>query len=269
MRVYSADDRRAETGQGLERPDAVAVEPGGDGLRRHPAAVDAPERIMNKTSPADGTGQPFTAQPARQHHSRNEASRASGRPRVVIVGAGFGGLEAARALAAVDVNVTLVDRRNYHLFQPLLYQVATAGLSPADIAWPIRHILRRQRNVDVLMARVDAIDPDERIVVAENNAIAYDYLILATGARRSYFGNDDWEAVAPGLKKIDDATDIRRRLLTAFERAEAATSEAERRRLLAFVVPGRGCSRPPRSGCPPSPGGRWSAWASRSARRRA
>jgi len=159
---------------------------------------------------------------------------------VVIVGAGFAGLEATRALADVDVEVVLVDRRNYHLFQPLLYQVATAALSPADIAWPIRHILRRQRNVQVLMARVDRIDTEARLVVAGDRAIPYDYLILATGARHSYFGKDDWEGVAPGLKKIDDATEIRRRLLVAFERAEVATDMAEQRRLLTFVVIGGG-----------------------------
>lgn len=161
-------------------------------------------------------------------------------PRVVIVGAGFGGLAAARALAGAPVEVVLVDRHNYHLFQPLLYQVATAGLSPADIAWPIRSILRRQRNATVLLARATGVDAAARTVLLDGRAIAYDYLILATGARHSYFGRDEWEAAAPGLKKIDDATAIRRRVLLAFEQAEGAADAEERRRLLDFVVIGGG-----------------------------
>jgi NADH dehydrogenase len=156
---------------------------------------------------------------ARQHV---ESARAEPhRPRVVILGAGFGGLSAALALRGVPVDVTIIDRRNYHLFQPLLYQVATAGLSPADIASPIRSILSSQRNASVLMERVTGIDTAAREVVTESRRIPYDYLIVATGARHAYFGHDDWEAHAPGLKKIDDATDIRRRILTAFEVAEA------------------------------------------------
>jgi NADH dehydrogenase len=141
---------------------------------------------------------------------------------VVILGAGFGGLSAALALRGAPLDVTIIDRRNYHLFQPLLYQVATAGLSPADIASPIRSILSRQRNASVLMERVTGIDTAAREVVTESRRIPYDYLIVATGARHAYFGHDDWEVHAPGLKKIDDATDIRRRILTAFEVAEAA-----------------------------------------------
>jgi len=164
----------------------------------------------------------------------------SRRKRVVIVGAGFGGLSAAKALARTDVDVTLIDRRNYHLFQPLLYQVATAALSPADIAAPIRGILRDQRNVSVLMGRVAHIDTAARLVTVGCQAVPYDYLILATGARHSYFGHVDWEANAHGLKKIDDATEIRRRLLLAFERAEASCDRAEQRRLLTFVVIGGG-----------------------------
>ncbi|HET6467514.1 MAG TPA: NAD(P)/FAD-dependent oxidoreductase, partial [Geminicoccaceae bacterium] len=167
-------------------------------------------------------------------------SPASERPRVVIVGAGFGGLAAAKALARAPVEVTLVDRRNYHLFQPLLYQVATAALSPADIAWPIRSILRRQKNVQVLLGRVEGIDVERREVLIEDRRVGYDFLILATGARHSYFGRDDWEEIAPGLKKIDDATLIRRRVLMAFERAETSADPAERQRLLAFVVVGGG-----------------------------
>jgi NADH dehydrogenase len=162
------------------------------------------------------------------------------RPRVVIVGAGFGGLSAARALAKAPVEVVVVDRHNYHLFQPLLYQVATAGLSPADIAWPIRGILRRQRNASVLLGRVTGVDTAARTVTLDGQGLAYDFLILATGARHSYFGRDEWEEVAPGLKKIDDATAIRRRVLLAFEQAEGSAEPAERRRLLNFVFIGGG-----------------------------
>lgn len=161
-------------------------------------------------------------------------------PRVVIVGGGFGGLEAAKALARAPVEVTLVDRQNYHLFQPLLYQVATAGLSPGDIAWPIRRILRRQRNARVLLDEITGVDPDRREVLIGSRALPYDFLILATGARHAYFGHDDWEPHAPGLKTIEDATLIRRRLLIAFERAETEPDAACRERLLTFVVIGAG-----------------------------
>jgi len=161
-------------------------------------------------------------------------------PHVVVLGAGFAGLTAVKALAGALCRVTLIDRRNYHLFQPLLYQVATAALSPADIATPIRSILRRQRNASVLMARVEGIDRASRKVILSDRTIAYDYLIVATGSRHAYFGHDDWEPVAPGLKKIDDATQIRRRLLLAFEQAETCTDPIERRRLLNFVVVGGG-----------------------------
>ncbi len=164
----------------------------------------------------------------------------SSAPHVVILGAGFAGIAAARALAARAVRVTVVDRRNYHLFQPLLYQVATAGLSPADIATPIREVLREQQNARVLLGRVRAIDPDRRVVVLEEGEIGYDYLIVATGARHSYFGRDEWATLAPGLKKIDDATQIRRRILTAFEKAEATADEVERRALLTFCIVGGG-----------------------------
>ena len=164
------------------------------------------------------------------------------RPHIVIVGAGFGGLAAAHTLAGAAADVTVIDRRNYHLFQPLLYQVATAGLSPAQIASPIRAILRRAPNVKVVLGKVTAIDKQARTVALEDRTVAYDYLVLATGARHSYFGRDDWEDAAPGLKKIDDATGIRRRILTAFERAEAAQCPDERRRLLTFVVIGGGAT---------------------------
>lgn len=162
------------------------------------------------------------------------------RPQVVIIGAGFGGLAAAHALRRAPVDVTVIDKRNYHLFQPLLYQVATAGLSPAQIASPIRGILRRQRNATVLMGKVSAIDKAAKVVVAGEQRVRYDYLIVATGARHAYFGRDEWEPYAPGLKKIEDATDIRRRILIAFERAETETDPAERERLLTFVVIGGG-----------------------------
>jgi NADH dehydrogenase len=162
------------------------------------------------------------------------------RPHIVIVGAGFGGLSAAHALAGAEADVTVVDRRNYHLFQPLLYQVATAGLSPAQIAAPIRAILRRAANVQVLLGRVTGVDKAARMVTLEDRTLSYDWLVLATGARHAYFGHDDWEAVAPGLKKIDDATVIRRRILAAFEQAEAGGGAEARRRLLTFVVIGGG-----------------------------
>ncbi|MDX1528661.1 MAG: NAD(P)/FAD-dependent oxidoreductase [Gammaproteobacteria bacterium] len=163
------------------------------------------------------------------------------RTRVVIVGAGFGGIAAARALAKTHAEVTVIDRRNYHLFQPLLYQVATAALSPADIAWPIRGILGKQENVRVELGRVVGVDRELRQVqLAGGRLVPYDYLILATGARHAYFGHDTWEGVAPGLKKIDDATLIRQRVLLAFERAEIETDRRMQRALLTFVVIGAG-----------------------------
>ncbi len=163
------------------------------------------------------------------------------RPHVVIVGVGFGGLACARRLAGIPARVTLIDRRNYHLFQPLLYQVATAALSPADIAWPIRATVRGQKNTAVQLGRVTGVDPGAReVIVDDQRRVPYDYLVLATGARHSYFGRDEWEGVAPGLKKIDDATLIRQRVLIAFERAEVVESAVERDRLLTFVVIGGG-----------------------------
>ncbi len=161
-------------------------------------------------------------------------------PRVVVVGAGFGGLAAVQGLRHAWARITLIDQRNYHLFQPLLYQVATATLSPADIAVPIRALVRDQRNCQVLMGRVSGISGAERTVLVGERRIPYDYLVLATGARHSYFGKDDWEQFAPGLKRIDDATAMRSRVLAAFERAEAAEDDAERRRLLTFVLVGAG-----------------------------
>lgn len=161
-------------------------------------------------------------------------------PHVVVIGGGFGGLNAARALNDKPVRVTVVDRRNHHLFQPLLYQVATASLSPADIASPIRAILRKQDNATVLLAEAKAIDLDRKEVVLEDERLEFDYLILAAGARHSYFGHDEWEERAPGLKSLEDALEIRRRVLLAFEDAERASDETERDRLMTFVVVGGG-----------------------------
>lgn len=169
-----------------------------------------------------------------------DSTPCSSRPRVVIVGCGFAGMQAARALRKADADITVVDRRNHHLFQPLLYQVATAGLSPADIASPIRRIFRGQRNVRVLLDEVTGIDTGARTVHLDHDRLDYDYLVLAAGATHSYFGHDDWQAVAPGLKTIDDATEIRRRILLAFERAEHEDSEPARRTELTFVVVGGG-----------------------------
>ncbi|HEU0225562.1 MAG TPA: NAD(P)/FAD-dependent oxidoreductase [Steroidobacteraceae bacterium] len=162
------------------------------------------------------------------------------RPQVVIVGAGFGGLSAARGLARTPVDVTLIDRQNHHLFQPLLYQVATAGLSPADIAWPVRHLVRDQPNTRVLMGEVTGVDPARRVVMLGDGPVAWDWLVLATGATHGYFGHDDWAAHAPGLKDLDDATAIRRRLLLAFEHAEMASNPAVAGRLLTIVIVGGG-----------------------------
>jgi len=170
----------------------------------------------------------------------NRIGESDPRPRVVIVGAGFGGLSAAKALKKADVRVTLVDRRNHHLFQPLLYQVATAGLSPGQIATPIRTVLRDQKNAEVLLGTVTGVDKDRRVVRMGEHEINYDYLVLATGARHSYFGRDDWEQFAPGLKSLEDATELRKRILLAFERAELEEDVAARARLLTFVVIGAG-----------------------------
>jgi NADH dehydrogenase len=165
------------------------------------------------------------------------------RPKVVIIGAGFGGIEAVRALARAPADVTIIDQNNHHCFQPLLYQVATAALSPADVAWPVRHILHGQKNATVLMARVTAVDTAKKLVALEGAAsVAYDVLVLATGATHSYFGHDEWAECAPGLKRIEDATRIRRRILLGFEQAELATDEAERQRLLTFVIVGAGAT---------------------------
>jgi NADH dehydrogenase len=163
------------------------------------------------------------------------------RPRVVIIGGGFGGLYAARALKRADVDLTVLDRTNHHLFQPLLYQVATATLAPSDITAPIRWLLRRQRSTTVLMAEVVRVEPERRVVVLEGGReIPFDYLIVAAGARHSYFSHPEWETVAPGLKSITDAIRLRQRILSAFERAELADDPVERAAWLTFVIVGGG-----------------------------
>src|SRR5438270_7400528 len=161
-------------------------------------------------------------------------------PRVVIIGAGFGGLEAAKKLGGEAVRVTVVDRTNYHLFQPLLYQVATAALSPADIAAPIRAILSKCKNLEVMLAEVHSVDVAAKKVKLTDGEVDYDYLIVATGARHSYFGHPEWERLAPGLKSLEDAVEIRRRILMAFEFAERTPDEAARKAAMTFVIVGGG-----------------------------
>src|SRR4051812_12652143 len=161
-------------------------------------------------------------------------------PRVVIIGAGFGGLEAAKLLGKEQVCVTVIDRTNYHLFQPLLYQVATAALSPADIAAPVRGVLSKYENVDVMLAEVRSVDVHAKKVITTEREIPYDYLIVATGSRHSYFGNDQWETLAPGLKSLEDAVEIRRRLLMAFEYADKVQDEEARKAAMTFVIIGGG-----------------------------
>jgi NADH:ubiquinone reductase (H+-translocating) len=164
----------------------------------------------------------------------------AGRPRVVIIGGGFGGLNAAKALKDAPVDVLLLDRRNHHVFQPLLYQVAAAALSPGDIASPIRWVLRHLENVHVWLAEATAIDPARRVVVLADGEVGYDHLIISAGATHAYFGHDEWRAHAPGLKTLEDALEIRKRVLLAFEQAERETDRAAQRRLLTFVVVGGG-----------------------------
>jgi NADH dehydrogenase len=162
------------------------------------------------------------------------------KPRVIIVGAGFGGLQAAKKLAGKNVLITVIDRTNYHLFQPLLYQVATAALSPADIAAPVRSVLSKSKNVEVILAEVESVDVAAKKVKTTDSEFDYDYLILATGARHSYFGHNDWEKLAPGLKSLEDAIELRRRILMAFEYAEKTNDEAARKAAMTFVIIGGG-----------------------------
>ncbi|NWG90994.1 MAG: NAD(P)/FAD-dependent oxidoreductase [Parvularculaceae bacterium] len=174
-------------------------------------------------------------------NDRNPAPAPKGaRPHIVIVGAGFGGLSAAKALSKADADITLIDRRNHHLFQPLLYQVATAALSPNQIASPIRAIVRRQKNIAVVLDEVVNVDRAARQVIMRDRAIAFDFLVLATGARHAYFGNDHWEKHAPGLKTLEDANAIREKILLAFERAELTPAGQDRNRALSFVIIGGG-----------------------------
>src|SRR5215469_3161979 len=162
------------------------------------------------------------------------------KPHIIIVGAGFGGLRAAKKLARKNVRVTVIDRTNYHLFQPLLYQVATAALSPADVAAPVRSVLSEFKNVEVILAEVESVDVAAKKVKTPDLEFDYDYLILATGARHSYFGHNDWEKLAPGLKSLEDAIELRRRILMAFEYAEKIDDEAARRAAMTFVIIGGG-----------------------------
>jgi len=163
------------------------------------------------------------------------------RHQVLIVGAGFGGLAAAQGLAGADVDITIVDQRNHHLFQPLLYQVATASLATSEIAWPIRHLLRRRKEVTTLLGAVSGVDiQNRRVALEDGGTLSYDTLVLATGARHAYFGHDEWEPHAPGLKTLEDATAIRRRILLSFERAERETDPERRAALLTFVIVGGG-----------------------------
>jgi NADH dehydrogenase len=162
-------------------------------------------------------------------------------PHVVIVGAGFAGIYAAKALKNAPVKVTVIDRRNHHLFQPMLYQVATAALNPSDIAAPIRSVLRRQRNADVILAEVESVDTAARLVrLTDHSTLGYEYLLIGTGSRHSYFGHDQWEALAPGLKDLEDALEIRRRVLLAFELAERERDTVRRHAYLTFVIVGGG-----------------------------
>jgi NADH dehydrogenase len=162
------------------------------------------------------------------------------KPQVVIIGGGFGGLEAAKKLSCEEVRVTVVDRTNYHLFQPLLYQVATAALSPADIAAPVRAVLSKCKNIEVMLAEVQSIDVNAKKVKMVDGDLSYDYLIIATGARHSYFGHPEWEKLAPGLKSLEDAVEIRRRILLAFEYAERISDAAARKAAMTFVIVGGG-----------------------------
>ncbi|TGS09207.1 NAD(P)/FAD-dependent oxidoreductase [Mesorhizobium sp. M2E.F.Ca.ET.209.01.1.1] len=160
---------------------------------------------------------------------------------VVVVGAGFGGLELTRALAGAPVRITMIDKRNHHLFQPLLYQVATTSLATSEVAWPIRHLLRRRKDVTTLLGTVTGVDRSgKRVLLEDGGSVPYDTLVLATGARHAYFGHDEWEPFAPGLKTLEDATTIRRRILLAFEQAERETDPAKRQALLTLVIVGGG-----------------------------
>ena len=193
----------------------------------------------NQKAPSDAP----TAPSDRAHvYAARGGRRAAARPRVVILGGGFGGLSAARTLGQADLDIVVIDRTNHHLFQPLLYQVATAALAPSDITAPIRHLVHQQKNTTVVFGEIKRVDADARVVYvdADEKAFPYDYLIMALGTRHSYFGHDEWEKHAPGLKTLGDALEIRQRFLMAFELAEKEKNEAEQRALLTFVLVGGG-----------------------------
>lgn len=185
-------------------------------------------------------GAPFRNEGSRARYAAGMADSGAGKPRIVIVGAGFGGLAAARALARIPARVTVIDRRNFHLFQPLLYQVATAALNPGDIAAPVRSVLRRQENAVVLLGEVAGFDLGARTVRTDRGDVPYDFLVVAAGARDSYFGHDEWRRFASGLKTVEDALEMRRRILVAFENAEWERDPAARSEMLTFVVVGGG-----------------------------
>lgn len=181
-----------------------------------------------------------TTQMSREEKVDQQTRTVTSRPRVVIVGAGFGGLQAAKALKKAPVDVTIIDRNNYHLFQPMLYEVASSGLPPDEIAAPVRQILRKQHNTTVLMAEVTGVDLQEQRVLMGDEALHYDYLIIATGATSNYFHHQEWQNYAPGMKSLDDAIEVRQLVLSAFEAAERETDEEKRQELLTFVLVGGG-----------------------------
>jgi NADH dehydrogenase len=189
-----------------------------------------------------GRSSPLSAATETAEKVQSAAARSGNRrPQVVIVGGGFAGINAAKALAKANVDVTVIDRRNHHLFQPLLYQVATGTLPPGDISSPIRGMLHHQKNAKVMLAEVTSINAEgKEVVLADGSTVAYDYLVLAVGARHSYFGHDEWEQFAPGLKNLDDANALRSQIFSSFEKAEHATSEEERKKLLTFAIIGGG-----------------------------
>jgi NADH:ubiquinone reductase (H+-translocating) len=211
------------------------------GISRRSSGTSSEASGVLVTLPAPSGATNTESSPSSSAILNSDTETTAKRPHVVIVGAGFGGLAAAKGLRHADVDVTIVDQRNHHIFQPLLYQVATAGLSPADIAAPIRTILKDNANCRVMLNRVVGVDPDWQAVDLENgDRLSYDWLILATGARHSYFGRDDWAKHAPGIKSIEDATAVRHRVLLAMERAETERDKDRRDALLTFVVVGGG-----------------------------
>ena len=233
----ASPNRRTNSGVNTSVPSrATKIRSAPEGIAiRTQAGVSTPVELLEPSAIALNLIEVDPGTATRENKMSNRAL-----PRVVIVGAGFGGLNAAQALAKAPVQITVIDRKNFHTFQPLLYQVATAGLSPGEIAAPIRSILRSHKNIEVLMAEVTGFDLDHRSVQTSEANIPYDYLIVAAGAGHRYFGHDDWEPYAPGLKTIEDALEIRRRVLLAFELAERQTAAGESATPLNFVVVGGG-----------------------------